>query len=127
MFVNANVVYCYIFLQVPFLEFRRAVATGLMVYKTLLAPKASPGGVLGQKRLSTDNRHSSGKRKLKKLDVGEGNQGIHWPKFVKERGRYEYCSVNNTQSRPHSKCSHCNVYLCCNEKRNCFALYHSFV
>ncbi|KAJ8886947.1 hypothetical protein PR048_013161 [Dryococelus australis] len=44
---------------------RRAVATGLIAYKTLPTPEASPSGVRGQKRRATDNKPSSGKRRVK--------------------------------------------------------------
>ncbi|KAJ8881476.1 hypothetical protein PR048_017957 [Dryococelus australis] len=70
IFVNAYVVYCYIFQQLPLLQFRRATTTGLIAYKT----KASPSGVQGQKRRATDNSTSSGKRRGKHFFVCRGCQ-----------------------------------------------------
>ena len=52
------------------------------------------------------------------------NLGCHWVIYVSGRGRCEVCSQNKVESRPHSKCSTCGVFLCFNEKKNCFAIYH---
>lgn len=83
-----------------------------------------------KRKTSTDNTAKAGPSKRRKSeystikDVRLGNRGIHWPTFVENRGRCEVCSLKKIQSKPHSKCSHCNVFLCVNEKKNCFAEYH---
>lgn len=122
-FVNAYVVYCNQFEKISLLEFRRAIAMGLMSKR--------PSVSTTRKRLSQENNRNSPqvvKRRKKNFsvspDVRLSNRGIHWVKYVKERGRCEVCSKKQVQSRPHSKCSTCNIFLCCNEKKNCMAEYH---
>lgn len=119
-FVNSYVIYCQLHEKVTVLEFRRMVATGLI---TMQNPK--------QKRRSIDSPSSTPtvkKRKTKEYsvskDVRQGNTGIHWPTFDQKRGRCEVCASKKIQSRPHSKCSHCKVFLCLTEKKNCFTEYH---
>lgn len=51
-------------------------------------------------------------------------RGVHWPAFGSKRGRCELCSIRGIGARPTSVCNHCRVFLCCNEKKNCFAEYH---
>lgn len=51
-------------------------------------------------------------------------RGIHWPAYGSKRGRCELCSVRGVKSQPTSICNHCRVFLCCNERKNCFAEYH---
>ena len=58
-------------------------------------------------------------------DVRLQNVGVHWPEFVGSRGRCEVCSSKQIESRPHSNCTTCKVFLCCNEKTNCFTEYHA--
>lgn len=119
-FVNSYVIHGLIMEQIPVKEFRRSVTQGLMTMKDT-----------NQKRkTSTDSITKGGSSKRRKSDystikdVRLGNKGIHWPKFVENRGRCEVCSMKKIQSKPHSKCSHCNVFLCVNEKKNCFVEYH---
>lgn len=118
-FINSYVVYCQAHEKISLLEYRRAVAQGLMTQKDVGANKRS---------LSTTPTSSSKKRRGKgesvAIDVRLGNLGVHWPIFVESRGRCELCSIKNVQSKPHSKCQHCGIFLCCNEKKNCFAKYH---
>ncbi|GFW78068.1 hypothetical protein TNCV_135381 [Trichonephila clavipes] len=35
-------------------------------------------------------------------------------------------ALKNIQSKPHSKCTTCNEFLCINERKNCFFEYHLF-
>ena len=44
------------------------------------------------------------------------NIGAHDVIYKSERRRCKVCSKRSIQSRPHSKCYMCNVFLCCNEK-----------
>lgn len=120
VFVNAYVIHGLIMEQTTVKDFRRSVTQGLMTMKDA-----------SQKRkTSTDNTAKGGPSKRRKSDystikdVRLGNRGIHWPTFVENRGRCEVCSLKKIQSKPHSKCSHCNVFLCVNEKKNCFIEYH---
>ena len=48
------------------------------------------------------------------------NRGAHRAVYVTERGRCDACSKDKIPSNPHSKLSICNIFLCCNEKNNCF-------
>lgn len=122
MFVNSYVVYKQIHGSITLLDFRRSVTQGLLTLREL--PKSN-------KRQSTSTPKNKGpatKRRGKEWSVSKDvrltNRGIHWPKFVTNRGRCEVCAINGIQSRLYSKCSHCNVFLCCNDKKNCFADYH---
>jgi hypothetical protein len=58
-------------------------------------------------------------------DVQLGNRGNHFVSFMENHGWCEVHSKKKIQSRPHSKCTTCRVFLCCNEKKNCFSEYHS--
>jgi hypothetical protein len=51
--------------------------------------------------------------------------------FGEKRVRCEWCQAvrratkgTGLESRPFSKCSHCDVFLFCNKKRNCFLEFH---
>lgn len=57
-------------------------------------------------------------------DVRLSNRGVHWVKFADRRGRCEVCSMKDIQSKPNTLCSHCQVFLCMNEKKQCFVEYH---
>lgn len=119
-FVNAYVIHGLSFEKTTVKDFRRSVAQGLMAMKDV--------GV--KKRISRENPDSSGPSKRRKAnfstlkDVRLGNRGRHWPKYVQNRGRCEVCSMQKTQSKPRTVCSLCNVYLCLNDKKNCFVDYH---
>ncbi|CAI6355705.1 unnamed protein product [Macrosiphum euphorbiae] len=98
------------------LEYRRSIVQGLLTKQTL-----------GKKRPSTQIDKNVKRRKNQfslPQDVRTGNRGIHRPTFVKERRRCEVCSPKQIESRPYSKCMHCNIRLCINEKKNCFNEYH---
>lgn len=126
MFVNAFVVYKERHETIPLLEFRRLVVQGLFAQKEVPTPSRQ---YLFQKRQIPEEKKESKKGRGKQYtvlkDVRLTNRGIHWPKFVGSRGRCEVCSLTyQMQSRPYSKCTTCNVFLCCNDKKNCFAEYH---
>lgn len=116
--------YCRISDEKPsLLDFRRDVALGLMSKIEVNSKKGS------LKRTSKSPQQLSNKRRGKdpsvSNDVRLGNLGVHWPTFTEGvRARCEMCAMKQIQSRPYSKCSHCGVYLCCNDKKNCFAEYH---
>ena len=53
------------------------------------------------------------------------NIGAHYVIYKSERRRCKVCSKRSIQSRPHSKCYMCNVFLCCNEKKICSKKFHN--
>ncbi|KAK3791503.1 hypothetical protein RRG08_055526 [Elysia crispata] len=50
--------------------------------------------------------------------------GLHYIVYKEDRGRCEVCSSKGIQSRPHSKCHICDVFLCSNGNKNCFLDFH---
>lgn len=126
-FVNAYVVYCQLFDKITLLEFRRNVAMGLIAAKTL-KNKPSTSKRNSNSTLTQNLSQGPKRRKLNysvSNDVRLTNRGGHWLTYTLKRGRCEQCSFEQTQSRPHSKCMLCNVFLCSNEKKNCMAIYHN--
>lgn len=126
MFINAFVIYKERHGKIPLLVFRRQVVQGLLSEKEVITPCRAH---LFQKRKNTENTEVPKKRRGKQLSVSKDvrlhNRGIHWPKFTKSRGQCELCSFKyQLQSRPFSKYLTWNVFLCCNDKKNCFAEYH---
>lgn len=122
-FVNSYIVYCEVEEKITLLQYRRAVSCGLMNFKEEPHNKS-----LKRKSPSTPSPSVSVKRRGKMesvpKDVRLGNLGVHFPIFGNYRGRCEMCSLKQIQSRPYSKCSRCGVFLCCNDKKNCFIEYH---
>jgi hypothetical protein len=122
-FVNAYVINCHLNGKMPVLDFRRMVANGLISMQNTKQRKRSFD-------FNSSNGISSPVLKRRKADFSVPkdmrltNKGIHWVKFDQKRGRCEVCAKRKIQSRPHSKCSHCKVFLCVNEKKNCFAEFH---
>ena len=120
-FVNSFLVYKEMGCEenLTLLDFRRGVSLGLM-------NRASQ--TKGKKRRSTSSDKNTMKTKRRKYnysvcnDLRLGNRGNHWAVFVKERRRCEYCSAQGIQSKPHSKCSSCGVFLCLNEKKTALPL-----
>jgi len=117
--VNAFVVYCRINDKVTLLDFRRHVAMGLLTM-----------GKVDRKRGRPSSSPLVGMTKHKKkqfsipVDIRKSNLGVHWIEFVLTRGRCELCTAAGIESRPSSKCTTCGVFLCCNNKKNCFVEYH---
>ncbi|XP_046988244.1 piggyBac transposable element-derived protein 3-like [Schistocerca americana] len=103
----------------PLLEFRRAVALGLMNEQQVANLKKINSG---KDEITPPKRRKDNFPVPK--DVRLGNQGNHFVVFSCKRGRCKMCAKNKIQSRPHSQCSTCKVYLCCNEKNNCFLQFH---
>ena len=106
----------------PLLTFIREVALGLIalsrpprVGRPLSSPCPSPVPAIKKRRKGSYSVCNS---------LRLQNVGIHAVVYVKERGRCEVCTTNKIQSRPHSKCKFCNVFLCSNEKKNCFNEFH---
>jgi hypothetical protein len=134
-FVNSYVVYKCLNKEerISLLDFRRGVAKGLMIRgltKARLTPKRASSNSPRSSPRSTPVRSLPKRRKYNYSvanDVRLGNLGSHWPIFEKERKRCEQCSSMGVESRPHSKCSSCNVTLCVNEKKNCFSQYHGII
>ena len=120
--VNAAVVYDKIAKKgTSIFEFRRGVAMSLITLSrqpTLGRPRSSPSPVAA----------AANKRRRTEYSVTPAvrlsNRGCHWIHFTEKRGRCEVCSKNKIESRPKSKCSMCKVFLCCNDKKNCFIEYH---
>lgn len=147
-FVNSYIVYKKLNPEekVTLLDFRRGVSQGLMTYNFHAEIKNKARHALSNLRL-TDNfgtnspspsssnqssrQNSPVPTKRRKYnysvndDIRLGNRGSHWPVFTKERRRCEQCSSKCVESRPHSRCSTCKVWLCVSEKKNCFAEYHN--
>lgn len=44
------------------------------------------------------------------------NRGAHWVVYDNKRGRCEVCAQAKVESRPHSQCSLCKVFLCSKRK-----------
>ncbi|XP_054259546.1 piggyBac transposable element-derived protein 3-like [Macrosteles quadrilineatus] len=123
-FVNAYVLSCQLFDKMPVLECRRMIAKGLLAMQN---PKQRKRSL----ELSSSSTSSSPILKRRKStdfsvpkDVRCNNKGIHWVTFDQKRRRCEVCAKRKIQSRPYTKCSHCKVSLCVNEKKNCFAEFH---
>jgi hypothetical protein len=118
--VNALVVYLKLEgKSVSVLEYRRAVAQALITRATPVKvgrPRSAASTPVPAKRRKSG--HSVPK------EIRLQNRGVHWVTYDKKRGRCEVCQRNEVQSRPHSKCSMCKVFLCCNERKNCFAIFH---
>ncbi len=118
--VNAQIAYSKLEGQsMSVLDYKRAVAQALITRATPVKVKRprstpSPPG-------PTKWRKSS--RSVSK-EVQLNNRGVHWVTYDKKRGWCEVCQVKKVESNPHSKCSFCKVFLYCNEKKNCFAVFH---
>lgn len=103
------------------LDFRRSVA------QTLITLSRSARG----RHSATTSPGVVQKRRKNNYSVDDGirlqNLGCHWVQYPGRgaRGRCEVCSKKDIESRPKSKCGTCNVFLCCNEKKNCFAEFHN--
>ena len=118
--VNAQVAYSKIEgKSVSVLQYRRAVVQALITHATpakVERPRAASSSTVVPKRRKSG--HSVAK------DIRLQNRGVHWVTYVKQRGRCEICQGNQVELRLHSKCSMCNVFLCCKERKNCFAVFH---
>ena len=70
---------------------------------------------------------ASKKRKSLKNSVPQSiqkeNLGVHWPNYDKKHGRCEVCAKDKQEAHSNIKCV-CDVFLCLNEKKNCFAKFH---
>ena len=101
------------------LQFRRSVAQSLLTIARppkVGRPLSSPAVPSVSKRRKSNYSVPASIRKE--------NRGVHWPIYKKNRGRCEVCSNKKIESRPHFQCSACNVFLCINDKKNCFVEYH---
>lgn len=123
MLVNAYVVHNKLEdKSIPLLLFRRSVAQHLLTAAT--PPQI--GRPLATSRCNTPPNPPK-RRKTDfsvSADIRLTARGVHWPIFLEKRGRCEVCSQNKIESRPHSQCSTCKVYLCCNANKQCFLTFH---
>ena len=118
--INAYVAYCKTeSSKITTLEFRRLVAQTLI---TLPQPPKVRHPALSVTPPVSKKRHSSEFSVPK--SIGLQNRGAHWVIHDNKRGRCDECQRNKVESWPHSLCSMCKVFLCCNEKKNCFAAFH---
>jgi len=109
------------------LQFKRRVTLGLLTYG-LNSVKLQAG----QKGHSIRPLPTLGpKRRKNRLSVRDELRfsavGLHLPIFGETRGRCEWCQATTEckkESRPFSRCSRCQVFLCLSKKRNCFVEYH---
>ncbi|KAF8768399.1 PiggyBac transposable element-derived protein like [Argiope bruennichi] len=104
-------------------DYKRCITKGLLT-KSKLQPKRK-----GRPKSNGGEQTFCAKKRIKgnlsvSNDVCLENRGYHWPTFVSSRGRCEFSALKNIQSKPRSKCSTCNIFLCVNEKENCFYDYH---
>ncbi|GBO13535.1 hypothetical protein AVEN_2013-1, partial [Araneus ventricosus] len=93
------------------LEYKRCITKGLLT-KSKPQPKRK-----GRPKSNGDEQTFCAKKRRKGIlsvsnDVRLENRGCHWPTFVSNRGRCEFCALKNIQSKPHSKCSSSNIFLC---------------
>lgn len=124
--INAYVVYWEIYGRISLFDFKRHVTLGL------LAKGKLPTKNKGRPRDSTTENSpfvtppKCYKKKVSSVsnDIRLENRGAHWPEFVSRRGRCEFCASKKIQSKPYAKCVLCKVYLCINDKKNCFYEYH---
>ena len=119
--VNASISYMKLERKsISILDFRRSVAQELLTIARIPKvgrPSSTPKPLKNRKRRSTEYSVERGCRLQ--------NRGAHWVVYdKKQRGRCEVCSKKKIESRPHSQCSVCMVFLCCNENKNCFLEYH---
>lgn len=121
--VNAQIVYSKLEKKtVSVLDFRRQVAHALVLLgrpPQIGRPRSSPSSEAPTKQ--------RGKEYSVPRAARLANRGVHWVVYGKKRGRCQVCQVNGAESRPHSTCSACKVFLCCNEKKNCFASFHELL
>lgn len=119
-FLDATVVNSYIIFQqrmsskITLKQFRLSVAAGLIG----ASPKTSSRGRKSQTKINK-NKYKT----LVPLEI-RFDKCAHMP----ARGTSLRCAYCSTRKEPHRtcwKCVTCNVGLCLNEKRNCFALYHT--
>ena len=101
--------------NISFFDFKREVAQGLLT-------------------LGSSCKASTPKRRRIDYSIPRSvrlvNVGVHFPTFESskaksQRVRCEVCSKKGVQSRPASRCTQCNVYLCCNSSKNCFYEFHT--
>ena len=107
--------------KLSLLNFLRSVALSLVALSKPLRmgrPLASPcpSPVPGKKRRKNAWSVSDAVR-LEQV-------GLHYIVYKEDRGRCEVCSSKGIQSRPHSKCHICDVFLCSNGNKNCFLDFH---
>lgn len=130
-FVNSFVIYNYLNAneKKTLLDYRREVAQGLIIKKQKI--------IQAKRKRSTEKQPNTSWMTLQPKrgpnswsvinDVRLGNRGTHFVEFGEKRGRCEVCSINQVESRPHSFYSMCKVFMCCNEKKNCFKIFHEFL
>lgn len=102
------------------LTFRRGVAQSLIA----LSKPSKPGRPANMQQPKSKKRRRSHTTSVSSA-IRLQNRGAHWVEFKpKKRGRCEVCSSKGAESRPHSTCSLCKVFLCSNVNKNCFKEFH---
>lgn len=113
-FVNAYVIYNLQFEKVSTFEFRRSISMGFMAMNSCTSNRRTTDPIVKRRKYNYNVSD----------DVRLGNRGSHWVVYENNRGRCVMCSSRSMQSRPHSKCSTCGIFLCCNQNKICFLEYH---
>lgn len=122
--INAYVVYTSLFGKLPVLEFRRKVALGLLTRsqdRKTIRKQGRPSQTISQECNNAKHRR---KNISVPVEIRKGGLGIHRVRYVEKRGRCEFCSMDNKESRPYSKCSKCDIFLCSNQNKNCLNDWH---
>lgn len=124
--VNSYVIYSEMHGKLPLLEYKCMVTQGLLTKATTCSKKRGRPKTNSSPLAASSSVHQQIREEKQDFLWGRTDQncGGHWPEFVKNRGRCELCAMRKLESRPHSKCSLCKVFLCANEKKNCFREYH---
>ena len=109
--VNAMVVYQKMQGEsITTLQFRRSVAQSLIT----LSRKPKVGRPLQVSPLTMNKRRKIAYSVPKSIRLE--NRGAHWVVYDNKRGRCEVCAQAKVESRPHSQCSLCKVFLCSKRK-----------
>lgn len=108
----ASVISCVIYISIntkmSFLEYRRAVAQGLMAKKQKPnAPKRRPSDPQCRPNQLNRGKHDGSISN----DLRLGNRGVHFVLFTDKRGCCEVCSKSNIESRPFSIFNMCKAHL----------------
>lgn len=115
--VNSSIVYKEMTGQnCRLLEYKRSVTQGLLTKGKVSKKRGRPKSDTP----TISKKHRKGGLSVPD-DVRLQNREVHWIDFVKERGRCELCATKKIESRPHSKCTTCKVFLCCVKNKNCFS------
>lgn len=110
--------------KIPLLKFRHQVVQGLMAQKEILIH--SRAHLFQKRQQSEDNRIT--KNEEKNSCQFRRQDELSWNTLANIYRKYmddvkSVHSHTNFQLRLFSKCSTCNIFLCCNDKKNCIVEY----